>query len=96
MLLCPSLAWRRGRAWAPLVRLMRPKLGLVQIAPRTVVEGVVRRLIPGAREGWTATGVDEFLRAYLSPAGRAAFYAAARHIYLEAARRRGWLLAAAA
>jgi pimeloyl-ACP methyl ester carboxylesterase len=27
--------------------------------------------------------VDEFLRAYLNPAGRAAFYAAARHIYLE-------------
>jgi pimeloyl-ACP methyl ester carboxylesterase len=84
VLLCPSLAWRRGRPWAPLVRLMRPKLGLIQIAPRTVVEGVVRRLIPGAGEGWTATAVDEFLRAYLNPAGRAAFYAAARHIYLEA------------
>jgi pimeloyl-ACP methyl ester carboxylesterase len=27
--------------------------------------------------------VDEFLRAYLTPAGRAAFYAAARQIYLE-------------
>jgi pimeloyl-ACP methyl ester carboxylesterase len=27
--------------------------------------------------------VDEFLRAYLTPRGRAAFYAAARHIYLE-------------
>ena len=34
-------------------------------------------------DGWTAAGVDEFLRAYLTPAGRAAFYAAARHIYLE-------------
>jgi pimeloyl-ACP methyl ester carboxylesterase len=28
--------------------------------------------------------VDEFLRAYLTPSGRAAFYAAARQIYLEA------------
>ncbi len=82
-LLCPSLAWRRERAWAPLVRLMQPKLGLVQIAPRSLVEAIVRRLIPGADEGWTAAGVDEFLRAYLTPAGRAAFYAAARHIYLE-------------
>ncbi len=82
-LLCPSLAWRRERAWAPLVRLMQPKLGLVQIAPRPLVEGVVRRMIPGADEGWTAAGVDEFLRAYLTRAGRAAFYAAARHIYLE-------------
>ena len=82
-LLCPSLAWRRERPWAPLVRLMQPKLGLVQITPRPLVEAIVHRLIPGADEGWTAAGVDEFLRAYLTPAGRAAFYAAARHIYLE-------------
>jgi pimeloyl-ACP methyl ester carboxylesterase len=30
-----------------------------------------------------AAGVDEFLRAYLTPAGRAAFYAAARHLELD-------------
>ena len=83
VLLAPSLAWRRSRPFAPLLRLVRPELGLVQIAPRTVVEGIVHRLIPGAADGWTAAGVDEFLRAYLTPAGRAAFYAAARHIYLE-------------
>ena len=59
-------------------------LGLIQLAPRAVVEGIAHRLIPGADEGWAAAGVDEFLRAYLTPAGRAAFYAAARHIYLEA------------
>jgi pimeloyl-ACP methyl ester carboxylesterase len=82
-LLAPSLAWRRNRPWATLLRLVRPELGLVQIAPRPVVEGIVHRLIPGAAQGWTAAGVDEFLRAYLTPAGRAAFYAAARHIYLE-------------
>ena len=44
----------------------------------------MRRIVPGADEGWMAAGVDEFLRAYLTPAGRAAFYAAARQIYLEA------------
>lgn len=82
-LLAPSLAWRRNRPWVPLLRLTRPELGLVQLAPRAVVEAIVRRLIPGANEGWTAAGVDEFLRAYLTPAGRAAFYAAARQIYLE-------------
>lgn len=82
-LLAPSLAWRRSRPWAPLLRVVRPELGLVQLAPRPIVEGIVRRLIPGATDGWTAAGVDEFLRAYLTPAGRAAFYAAARHIYLE-------------
>jgi len=83
VLLAPSLAWRRARQWVPLLRLTRPELGLVQLAPRAVVDGIVRRLIPGAEDGWTAAGVDEFLRAYLTPAGRAAFYAAARHIYLD-------------
>jgi len=82
-LLAPSLAWRRRRPGLPVIRLARPELGLVQLAPRRVVEGIVHRLIPGADEGWTAAGVDEFLRAYLTPAGRAAFYAAARHIYIE-------------
>jgi pimeloyl-ACP methyl ester carboxylesterase len=82
-LLAPSLAWRRERPWLGLLRLTRPELGLVQLAPRPVVEAIVHRLIPGADQGWSAAGVDEFLRAYLTPAGRAAFYAAARQIYLE-------------
>lgn len=82
-LLAPSLAWRRPRPWAPLVRLTRPELGLVQVAPRAMVDGIVRRLIPGANDGWAAAGVDEFLRAYLTASGRAAFYAAARNIYLD-------------
>jgi pimeloyl-ACP methyl ester carboxylesterase len=83
VLLSSSLAWRRERPWATLLRLVRPELGLLQVAPRGVVEGIVRRMIPGAESGWAAAGVDEFLRGYLTPRGRAAFYAAARHIYLE-------------
>jgi pimeloyl-ACP methyl ester carboxylesterase/putative sterol carrier protein len=83
VLLAPSLAWLRDRKWAAPLRLIRPELGLFQVAPRPVVEAVVKRVIPGARDGWTAIGVDEFLRAYLSARGRAAFYAAARNIYLE-------------
>ena len=83
-LLAPSLAWRRDRPWAPLLRLLRPEVGLLQLAPRPVVEGIVRRMIPGAQDGWAAAGVDEFLRVYLTPRGRAAFYAAARQIYLDA------------
>ena len=82
-LLAPSLAWRRNRPWVPLLRLTRPELGLVQMAPRPLVDAIVRRVIPGADDGWAAAGVDEFLRAYLTPAGRAAFYAGARHIYLD-------------
>ena len=46
------------------------------------MEGVVRRFV-GAQGGWADAGVDEFLRAYLTPRGRAAFYAAARNIYLD-------------
>ena len=82
-LLAPALAWRRPRPWAPLLRLTRPELGLVQLAPRAIVDVIVRQIIPDADHGWRAAGVDEFLRAYLTPAGRAAFYAAARHIYLD-------------
>ncbi len=83
-LLAPSLAWRRERPWAGVLRLVRPELGLLQVAPERLTEAVVRRLVPGSDDdGWAAAGVDEFLRAYKTPRGRAAFYAAARQIYLE-------------
>jgi pimeloyl-ACP methyl ester carboxylesterase len=83
VLLAPSMAWRRTRPWAPLLRLVRPELGAMQPTSRAAVERVLDRVIPGARDGWAAAGVDEFMRAYLTPRGRAAFYAAARQIYLE-------------
>jgi pimeloyl-ACP methyl ester carboxylesterase len=82
-LLSPALAWLRDRRWAPVVRMLRPELGLLQVSPRSVTDRVVRMLVPGANHGWAAAGVDEFLRAYLTPRGRAAFYAAARNIYLD-------------
>jgi pimeloyl-ACP methyl ester carboxylesterase/putative sterol carrier protein len=83
LLLSPALAWLRPRPWAPIVRALRPELGLIQPAPRPVVEAMVRRLVPAGNGGWTAAGVDEFLRGYLTRSGRAAFYAAARNIYLD-------------
>lgn len=83
VLVAPSLAWKRGRPFAPFVRVFRPELGLVQATPRWVFDGIVRRLIPSAAESWVHAGVDEFLRSYLTPRGRVAFYAAARSIYLE-------------
>ncbi|MBX3024804.1 alpha/beta fold hydrolase [bacterium] len=82
-LLAPSLAWKRERPWAPLLRLLRPELGLLQITPRWAVEAIVHRVIPVAGNNWVQAGVDEFLRSYLTARGRAAFYAAARQIYLE-------------
>jgi pimeloyl-ACP methyl ester carboxylesterase len=81
--LTPALAWLRGRGWTPLVKALRPELGLIQITPRPVIEEVVRRFVPGGRDGWSAVGVDEFLRAYTTARGRAAFYAALRNIYLD-------------
>jgi pimeloyl-ACP methyl ester carboxylesterase len=69
-----------------LLRLVPTELGLIQPAPRAVVELIVRQLVPDSSDRWTAAGVDEFLRSYLTPRGRAAFYAAARNIYLEEPR----------
>jgi pimeloyl-ACP methyl ester carboxylesterase len=84
VLLSPALAWlRRDRRFELLLRLPLPRLGLIQPTPRWVTEQIVRRLVPGGDDGWAAAGVDEFLRAYLTARGRAAFYAAARNIYLD-------------
>jgi pimeloyl-ACP methyl ester carboxylesterase len=83
VLLSPALAWLRPRRWAPALKALRPELGLIQPAPRPIVEAMVRRLVPSSNGGWTSAGIDEFLRAYLTPRGRAAFYAAARNIYLD-------------
>jgi pimeloyl-ACP methyl ester carboxylesterase len=82
-LLACSLPWKRRPSWARYLPLLRPELGLIQPAPRALVEEIVRRSVPGGRSGWAAAGIDEFVRAYCTPRGRAAFYAAARHIVLE-------------
>ena len=83
VLVTPSMAWLAERRWAPWLRLVRPELGILQITPRPVVEGIVKRVIAGAESRHVAAGIDEFLRSYLTPRGRVAFYAAARQIYLE-------------
>ena len=83
-LLAPSLAWRRDRPWAPLLRLVRPELGLVQLAPRAGRRG--RSCTASSRAPTTAgrrRASTSSCAPILTPAGRAAFYAAARQIYLE-------------
>jgi pimeloyl-ACP methyl ester carboxylesterase len=82
-LLGPALAWLRDRRWRWLLRAPLPLLGLVQPAPRVITEPIVRSLVPGGRGGWSAAGVDEFLRCYLTPRGRVAFYESARNVYLD-------------
>lgn len=83
VLMTPSMAWLGNRRWANYLKLVRPELGILQPAPRPIVEEIVRRVVPGAADEWTRAGIEEFLRAYLTPRGRVAFYAAARNIYLE-------------
>ncbi len=80
VLLSPAMAWLRPRRWAPVVRLLRPELTMVPLP----VSGLVRRLVPGGADGWTAAGVDEFLRAFSTARGRHAFHAVLRNIYLDA------------
>ena len=83
VLVTPSMAFLSNRRWANYLKLVRPELGILQPAPRPIVEELVRRVVPGAADEWTRAGIEEFLRAYLTPRGRVAFYAAARNIYLE-------------
>lgn len=86
VLLAPSLAWLKPRPWAPYLRWIPTQLGIFQPTPRPLVEMIVKQVIPRSDEEWTAAGIDEFMRSYLTPLGRAAFYAAARNIYLEEPR----------
>jgi pimeloyl-ACP methyl ester carboxylesterase len=83
VLMTPAMAWLGERRWAPYLRWIRPELGLIQIAPRPIVEAVMRRLIPGSETSWGASAIDEFVRTYTTARGRAALYAAARNIYLD-------------
>jgi pimeloyl-ACP methyl ester carboxylesterase len=86
-LLCPAVAWVK-RDFHPLVRLMRPEVGLLP-------HGFTRRVV--ASQFWSMfydrdlidpevgeLMVDEFRRIYHSPGARLAFLASARNIYLEA------------
>jgi pimeloyl-ACP methyl ester carboxylesterase len=86
-LLAPSMAFRRGREWVPLIRVLRPELAALPhvLRPNQVRDRFWRmiarpdRLDPAVGD----IAADEFLRTYRSRAARIAFYAAARQIYLE-------------
>ena len=86
-LLCPAVAFVR-RDWHPIVRVLRPELGLL---PHSLGRGRIERIF------WSLFAdrdlvdpsvadivVDEFERIYRSPGARLAFLASARAIYLEA------------
>jgi pimeloyl-ACP methyl ester carboxylesterase len=86
-LLAPSMAWRRRRELVPFVRFVRPELASI---PHPLRAATVRaqfwslfarpeRLDPAT----TDIAADEFLRTYRTRAGRVAFFAALRNIYLD-------------
>jgi pimeloyl-ACP methyl ester carboxylesterase len=91
VLLAPSMPWLKARPWAPYLRWVPTQLGVLQPAPRALIEMIVKQVVPGSDQEWTAAGIDEFMRSYLTAHGRAAFYAAARNIYLEEPRGRNGL-----
>jgi len=87
-LLAPAMAFKRGREWAPLIRVLRPELAAI---PHVLRANQVRdrfwRMIARPERLDPSVGdiaSDEFLRTYRSRTARIAFYAAARQIYLEA------------
>lgn len=95
VLLAPSPAFRRMRALAPVVRLLRPELGRVPlpVSHRLVVE-VVRAFFADPDRlprPWYDAAADEAVRVLRSPAHREALLACARQIVVEEAHgRRGF------
>jgi pimeloyl-ACP methyl ester carboxylesterase len=79
----PSMAWLSQRPWTPFLKVVRPELGIFQPTPKPFMDGIVRRLVPQSDHHLIAPALDEFMRSYLTPRGRVAFYAAARNIALE-------------
>jgi pimeloyl-ACP methyl ester carboxylesterase len=87
VMLAPSLAWRRFRQAAPIVRALRPELGVL---PMRVLHGMAVSVLRSifARPERVANAAmnaaaDEFVRHFATPRGRIAFFHAAREIYLE-------------
>ena len=87
VLLAPSMAFRRLRAFVPVVRLLRPEAAVLPLPmTRGMAETTLRamfsqpdRLPP---QGYDAAA-GEFVRVYRSARHRMAFFAALRSIYLE-------------
>ena len=86
-LLAPSMAWRRYRIGARLVRLLRPELGVTPLPMlHALAVGVLRSLFARPSRISDAAlnaAADEFVRVFATPRGRVAFFHAAREIYLE-------------
>lgn len=87
VLLAPSLAWRRYRAAAWIVRLLRPEIAALplRVIHRMVIAVLHSMFARPERVADAAmnAAADEFVRIFATPRGRIAFFHAAREIYLE-------------
>jgi pimeloyl-ACP methyl ester carboxylesterase len=87
VLMTPAMAWLRRPSWEWLVKLAPSRLGALQPAPRRLTERIIRGVL--AQQGADVDSpavrlaLGEFLRGYLQPGGRVAFYSAARNIALD-------------
>jgi pimeloyl-ACP methyl ester carboxylesterase len=84
--LCPATAFsHRPALW--LARLLRPELGsAVALMPRSQLKDTIRSLFAKPSridDTWYDAAVDDFLATWKSPRARMAFFAAARHLYLQ-------------
>lgn len=88
VLLAPSMAFIKGRQFAPLVKLFRSELALLPLfLSRNRLNRFVRSMFSKSSrlpDSWYDSAVDEFLRIFSSPRGRTALFSAGREIYLEA------------
>jgi pimeloyl-ACP methyl ester carboxylesterase/putative sterol carrier protein len=83
--LCPATAFS-NRPVVNVVRLLRPELGFAVPVPRKRVRSLMEDLFAKPARidaAWYDAATDDFLRTWRSPRARMAFFAAARHIYLE-------------
>jgi pimeloyl-ACP methyl ester carboxylesterase len=89
VLYAPSMAFRRLRAFVPIIRYIAPEMGILPLmVPRATVLTVLRFLFAQharVAHPWYEAAADEFLRVFATPRGRIAFFSAARQIYIEEA-----------
>jgi pimeloyl-ACP methyl ester carboxylesterase/putative sterol carrier protein len=89
VLFSPSLAFKKFREAAPVVRVLLAELGAMPIVlPRGIVVRSLRMMFARPerlRDAWYDAAVDEFARVFATARGRMAFFSAARQIYLEEA-----------
>lgn len=87
VLVCPAMAFLKGRELVPVVRYLRAELGLIPVTPskRRVIQGIKTMFAKPERlpDGWYDSAASEFQRVFSGPKGRIAFFSAAREIYLD-------------